>query len=108
MDWAAVLANFELRRLENIFFPEDIREIPDSDPLKELPFAPTTVPNFIVPEGKGVDEEAQPPAKDKSPEDALTIRDVVLRAKDVGPKPKVGDDRLEANGPAKSSTQDKA
>ena len=108
MDQAAVPTDSELGRIENIFFPEDIREIPGSNPPEELPSAPTTIPNSIIPEGKGVDEEAQPPTKDKSPEDALTIRDVVARAKDAGPKPKAGDDRPEADGPVKRSTQDKA
>ena len=32
MDRAGVPANSELRRAENIFFLEDIREIPESDP----------------------------------------------------------------------------
>ena len=32
MDQAGVPANSELRRAENIFFLEDIREIPESDP----------------------------------------------------------------------------
>ena len=88
-----VPADSELRRIENIFFLEDIREIPGSDPPKELPSTLTTAPDSIIPEGKGGDEEAQPPTKDKSPEEALTIRDVVAQAKDVGPKPKVGEDR---------------
>ena len=35
MDRAGVPANSELRRVENIFFPEDIREIPDAVPLPE-------------------------------------------------------------------------
>jgi len=35
MDRAGVPADFELRRVENIFFPEDIREIPDAVPLPE-------------------------------------------------------------------------
>ena len=108
MDRAAIPVDFELRRIENIFFPENIREISGSDPPEEPSSASTTIPNSIVLEGKGVDEEALPPAKDKSPEDTLTIRGVVLRAKDAGPKPKAGDDCPEADGPAKSSTQDKA
>ena len=53
MDWAAVHVDSELMRIENIFFPEDIREIPGSDPLEELPSAPTTTPNSITLEGKG-------------------------------------------------------
>ena len=35
MDRAGVPTNSELRRVENIFFPEDIREIPDAVPLPE-------------------------------------------------------------------------
>ena len=57
MDRAGVPANFELRRIENIFFPKDIQEIPGSDP-PELFFASTAVPDSIIPEGKRVDEEA--------------------------------------------------
>ena len=107
MDRAAVPADSDLRRIENIFFPKDIREILGSDPPEEPSFAPTTAPNSIIPEGRGGDEEAQPPAKDKSPKDALIIRDVVAQAKDAGPKPKAGDDRPEAEDPVKGSTQDK-
>ena len=77
MDRAAVPADSDLRKIENIFFPEDIREIPSSVPPEEPPSAPITVPDSLIPEAKGGNEEVQPPAKDKSPEDALTIRDVV-------------------------------
>ena len=107
MDRAAIPVDFELRRIENIFFPENTREISGSDPPEEPLSAPTTAPDFIIPKGKGGNEEAQPPAKDKSPEDALTIRDVVAQVKDAEPKPTVGGDRPEAEGAAKSSTQDK-
>ena len=93
LDLAAVPADFDLRRIENFFFPEDIREIPSFDPPEELPSAPTTTPNSTILEGKGGNEEMQPSPKDMSPEDALTIRDVVAQAKEVGPKPTVGDDR---------------
>ena len=55
-----------------------------------------------------MDAKAQPPAKDKSSEDALTIRDVVSRAKDAKSKSKVGDDRLETNDLVKSPIKDKA
>ena len=104
MDRAGVPTDFEFRRIENIFFPEDIREIPSSDPPEKLISAPTVVPDPIVLVGKGADEEAQPPTKDKSSEDALTIRDVVSWAKDAESKSKAGDDHLEADGPAKNST----
>ena len=108
MDWAGVLTDSEFKRIKNIFFPEDIREIPYLDPPEKLLSAPIAISDPVVPEGKGVDEEAQPLAKDKSSEDTLTIRDVVSRAKDAEPKSKAGDDRPEADGVAKSPTKDKA
>ena len=55
-----------------------------------------------------MDEEAQPPAKDKSSEDTLTIRDVVLQAKDVKSKSKAGDDCPENDDPVKGPIKDKA
>ena len=58
MDQAGVLANFKLRRIENIFFPEDIREIPDSDPPEKLLSTQASIPDPIVPRGKGMDEKA--------------------------------------------------
>ena len=73
LDRAAVPVDSDLRKIENIFFPDDIREIPGSVPLEEPLSAPVTTPDSLIPEA----EEVQPPAKDKSPEDALTIRDVV-------------------------------
>ena len=78
MDWAGVPADSELRKAKNVFFLEDIREIPESDPPSEkLLFAQASLPDTDVPEGVKVDKEAQPPTKDKPFEDSLTIRDVV-------------------------------
>ena len=108
MDRAGVPADSKLRRIENIFFPEDIRENPDSDPPEKLLSIPTTILDPVVPKGNGADEEAQPPAKDKSSEDALTIKDVVSRAKDAESKSKAGVDHPETDGVAKSPTKDKA
>ena len=108
LDRAAVPVDSNLRKIENIFFPEDIREISGSVPPKEPPSAPTTAPNSLIPEEKRGNGEVQPPAKDKSPEDALTIRDVVAQAKEVGPKPTAGGDHPKTEVPAKSSAQDKA
>ena len=108
LDRVAVPADSDLRKIENIFFPEDIREIPGSVPPEEPPSTSTTVPGSIVPEEKGGNEEVQPPAKDKLPKDALTIRDVVAQAKEVEPKPSAGGDHLEAEVLAKSAVQDKA
>ena len=58
MDRAAVPANSDLRRLENIFFPEDIHYVLGSDPPEEPPFAPTNALDSIIPEGKEGNEEA--------------------------------------------------
>ena len=104
MDRAAVPADSDLRKVENIFFPEDIREIPNSVPPEEPLPAKVTTSDSHIPEA----EEVQPIAKDKSPEDTLTIRDVVAQAKEVVPKLKVGEDQPEPPAPAKSSTQDQA
>ena len=79
MDRAAVPADSDLRKIENIFFPEDIREIPDSDPSEEPVSAKAITSDSLIPEA----EEVQPLTKDKSPEDTLTIRDVVAQAKDA-------------------------
>ena len=78
MDRAGVPTDSELRRAENIFFLEDIREIPESDPPSEkLLSAQAPLPDTNIPEGAGMDKEAQPPTKDKPFEDSLSIRDVV-------------------------------
>ena len=77
-DRAGVPANSELRRAGNIFFPEDIQEIPKLDPSSEkLLSAQAPFPDIDVLEGAGLDKVAQPPTTDKSFEDSLTIRDVV-------------------------------
>ena len=73
MDRVAVLADSDLRKAENIFFPEDIREIPDSvAPEEPLPSKDLTSDSY-VPEAEGT----QLAVKDKSPKDSLSIRDVV-------------------------------
>ena len=103
LDRAAVPADSDLRKIENIFFPEDIREILDSVPPEEPVSAKATTLDSLVPEA----EEVQPLAKDKSPEDTLTIRDVVAQAKEAVSEPKAGGDQPEAEVLAKSSAQDK-
>ena len=57
LDRAAVPADSDLRRIENIFFLEDICKIPGSNPPEEPPSAPTTIPDSIIPEGKRGNEE---------------------------------------------------
>ena len=83
LDRAAVPADSDLKKVENIFFPEDIREIPDSVPPEEPLPAKATTSDSRIPKA----EEMQPAAKDKSPEDTLTIRDVIAQAKEVVPEP---------------------
>ena len=104
LDRAVVPADSDLRKVENIFFPEDIREIPNSvPPEKPLPAKVTTSDSHILKA-----EKVQPVAKDKSPEETLTIKDVVAQAKEVVPEPKAGDDQPEPPAPTKRSTQDQA
>ena len=104
MDRAAVPADSDLRKIENIFFPEDIREIPGSVPPEKPLSARVITPDSLIPEV----EEVQPPAKDKAPEDALTIRDVVAQAKEVESEPTARSDHPKAEVPAKSLAQDTA
>ena len=103
LDRAVVPADSDLRKIENIFFPEDIREIPGSVPPEESLSAKVTTSDSLIPEA----EEMQPLAKDKSPEDTLTIRDVVAQTKEAVPEPKAGGDYPEVEVLAKSSVQDK-
>ena len=88
MDRATVPADSDLRKVENIFFPEDIREISDSAPPEEPLPAKATTSDSHMPKA----EETQPATKDKSLEDSITIRDVVAQAKEVVPEPQAGND----------------
>ena len=73
LDQAAVQADSDLRKIENIYFSEDIREIPDvvapDEPLPTMALSSDSP----MPEV----EDAQPATKDKLPEDSLSIREVV-------------------------------
>ena len=91
---AGVPTDFELRSAENIFFPEDIREVsmmlppPVADPLlaiQALSF------EADIPTGAGKGKEVQPQTKAKHFEDDLTIRDVVSKSKDAKSKSKAAD-----------------
>ena len=110
MDRAGVLANSKLRRAENIFFLEDIREIPDSDPsAKKLLPAQAALPDTDVLRGRArVDREAQPPTKDKPSEDSLMIRDVDSQAKDAEFKSKAEGATSKAVDSKKDPPKDKA
>ena len=82
LDRAAVLADSDLRKAENIFFPEDVREIPDEDASKEP--LPT---NSSILEVGGNEQAAQ----DKPPEDSLSINEIVAQAKEAAPGTQVAD-----------------
>ena len=80
----------ELRRVENIFFSEDIREVPTTllppvtDPLpppEQLPTIQALTPDAEVSTGARKGKEVQSPVKAKQSKDAFTIWDVVLRLK---------------------------
>ena len=59
MDRAGVPTDSELRRVENIFFPEDIREIPDMvPPPEQLLTTQAPPPDAEVSKRAGVGEEA--------------------------------------------------
>ena len=96
LDRAAVPADFDLWKAENIFFPEDIHEIPDVVAPEE-PFPTKALAlDFSMPEA----EDAQPAVKDKLPEDSLSIREVVAQAKEIVSGPQPADDQP---GPAQGS-----
>ena len=84
MDRADFPADSELKRLENIFFPEDIQKTTNTvSPVGEPLTIQALPPNSEVSKRLGVDKEVQPSAKASLSEDALTIRDVVSKAKDA-------------------------
>ena len=94
LDRAAVPADSDLRKVENIFFPEDIREIPAVvAPEEPLP-TKALASDSPMPEA----EDVQPVVKDKSPEDSLSIREVVAQAKEAVPGPQTADDQLGHTG----------
>ena len=97
---ARVSIDSELRRAENVFFPEDIREVPTVfpppavdhfPPPEQLPTIQAPTPNAKVLTEAGKGKDVQPPVKANQSEDALTIQDVVSKAKDAESKSKVAD-----------------
>ena len=89
LDRAAIPADSDLRKAENIFFPEDIREIPDVIAPKEPLPTKALASDSAMPEA----EDAQPAVKDKLPEDSLSIREVVAQAKETVAGPQPADDQ---------------
>ena len=91
---ARVPTDSELRKAKNTFFPKDIREVPTMlSPSVANPRLPPNV-EVLIRASKG--KEVQPPIKANRFEDALTIRDVVSKAKDAESKSKAGDIQLKA------------
>ena len=114
LDRAGVLTDFDLRRANRVYYPEDIREGPTAlPPPVALPLPPpeeplTTqnpsqgieIPVGVQKEKKGVvgvsqpNEKAkskgvQPPTNANPSEDALIIRDMVYKAKATESKSKI-------------------
>ena len=104
--WAKVLnragvpPDSELRKAENIFFLEDIWEVPTTlppsiaDPLpppEQLSTIQAPAADAEVSIGAKKGKEVQPPIKAKHSEDALTIRNVVSKAKDAESRSKATD-----------------
>ena len=96
LDRAAVPADFDLRKAENIFFPEEVREIPDEAVIEEPLPTKALASDSAMPEA----EDAQPAVKDKLPEDSISIREVVAQAKETVAGPQPADDQP---GPAQGS-----
>ena len=104
--WAEALnrtgvpADSDLRRAENIFLSEDIREVlamlpplvVDLTPhLELLPTTQASLPDAEVSTGAGKGKGVQPLIKTKDSEETLTIKDMVSQAKDAEPNSKAGD-----------------
>ena len=114
---ARVPTDSELRRTKNTYFLEDIREVPAMLPPSVVdPFphpkqlstiqAPSLDAKVSIGAGKG--KEVQPSTKFTYFEDALTIRDMVTKAKDEETKSKAGDTQLKVVDPNKDPYQAKA
>ena len=87
LDRATVPADSDLRKVKNIFFLEDIHEIPDVvAPDEPLPMK-ALASDSPMPEA----EDAQPAVKDKLPEDSLSIKEVVAQAKEAVLGPQAAD-----------------
>ena len=105
---AGVPTNFELRKAENVYFSEDIREdptapppptalphsLPKQPPIVQDPSLNVEVPTGATKEKEGVvgnswpkdkrkDKGVQPPTEANLSEDDLTIKDVVSKVKGV-------------------------
>ena len=84
LDRAAVPVDSDLRKAENIFFPAEIREIPDEVASAEPP--PT---DSSVPETRGTEQATQ----GQSPEDSLRISEIHAQAQEIAPENPAADDQ---------------
>ena len=93
-----VPVNSELRRVEKVYFPEYIREIPTHPSstdlplpsLEQVPSAQDLTLDVGTSTGAGMGKEGLPLVSDPPSEDPLIIWDVISQAK-VAKKPKDGD-----------------
>ena len=115
---AGVPVDSELRRKKNVFFPEDIREVPTTlpppvaDPLPlpgQIPIIQAPIPHAEDLVGAGKVKKVQPTVKANQSKDDLTIKDVVFKTKDEKAKSKAGDALSKAvdskNGLQQAKTQ---
>ena len=84
LDRAAVPADSDLRKAENIFFPKEIREIPDEVASTEPPPIDSSVP-----EAGGTEQASQ----GQSPEDSLRISEILAQAQEIAPENPAADDQ---------------
>ena len=114
LNQVGVLADSELRRVENVFLIEDIWEVPamllpfvaDLIPPPEL--LPTTQAPPLdaeVSTGARKGKEVQLLVKTKDSENTLMIKDVVSQAKDAEPKSDAEDPQSKAADLKKDSTK---
>ena len=114
LNWARVPVDFELREAENIYFSKDIREVSEmfpslvADPLPPLEQLSTIQGPPLrveVSTGDGKGKEVQLLTKVNQSEDNLTIKDMVLKAKDAKSKSKAGDTQSKVANPKKDLPQ---
>lgn len=91
MDRAAVPADSDLRKAENIFFPAEIREIPSEvASTKPLPA------DSSILETGGTEQATQ----GQSPDDSLRISEILAQAQEIAPEnPAAGDQPAPTQGP---------
>ena len=95
---ARVPTKFELRRVDRVYFPKPIREIPiylssaalPLPPPEHVPSAQDLTTDIGTSTGVGIGKEGLPSASGTLSEDTLAIKDMISQAKEAK-KPKSGD-----------------